>query len=353
MTDQLALVLPEIVLLAAACLILVVDLFVTDKKRGITFLLTELTLFVAFFLSFDIWSTGAPSQVLFQGALVSDSLSHVLKLGIYLTSAIAILYARDYINARSFLRGEFYVLSLFAVLGMSILVSAVHLLTVYLGLELLSLSLYAMVAMRRDDSNAPEAAMKYFVMGAIASGFLLYGASLLYGTTGTLELSVISALDTSEPLVLFSMLFIMAGIAFKLGLVPFHMWVPDVYQGGPTAVVSFLAAAPKIAAFGLVYRVMVEGLNAWSADWQLVFGVMAVLSIAVGNVVALVQSNLKRLFAYSTIAHMGYFLLGIISGSDLGFAASLFYILTYAVISLGGFGLLLLMSRAGYECETL
>ncbi|OYY81307.1 MAG: NADH-quinone oxidoreductase subunit N, partial [Hydrogenophilales bacterium 16-62-9] len=265
--------------------------------------------------------------------------------------------SRGYLRERGLYKGEFFVLALFALLGMMVMVSASHFLSLYLGLELLSLSLYAMVALRRDSSMATEAAMKYFVLGALASGMLLYGMSMVYGVTGALALGDIAqnladGTDLRIPLV-FGIVFIVAGVAFKLGAVPFHMWVPDVYHGAPTAMTLFIGSAPKIAAFAFAVRILGQGLESQVAEWRDMLVILAVLSMAVGNIAAIAQSNLKRMFAYSTISHMGFMLLGILAGSQNGYGSAMFYVLVYTLMSLGGFGMILLLSRAGFEADQL
>jgi NADH-quinone oxidoreductase subunit N len=255
------------------------------------------------------------------------------------------------------LRGEFLCLALFATLGMMVMISAHHFLTLYLGLELLALSLYAMVALQRDSVRATEAAMKYFVLGALASGMLLYGMSMLYGATGSLDIArVASALGTpyaSQSLAVFGLVFVVAGIAFKLGAVPFHMWIPDVYHGAATPTTLFIGAAPKIAAFAFVMRLLAQALGGMGADWQMMLAILAAASIGLGNLVAIAQTNLKRMLAYSTISHMGFLLLGILSGTDNGYSSAMFYVLTYVLMTLGAFGMILLLSRVGFEAEEL
>ncbi|MCO7225045.1 NADH-quinone oxidoreductase subunit NuoN [Pleionea sp. CnH1-48] len=347
--------LPEIAILCVACLALFSDLFSKDREKKTCYLITQLGIISVFILL--LGSIHQPKQILYHGTFVFDTLATLLKLGILLLTFVALVYARVFIRDRRFLRGEYYTLTLFAALGMMVMVSAHSLLTVYLGIELLSLTLYAMIAMQRDDKRAPEAAVKYFVTGAIASGFLLYGMSLLYGVTGHLKLSAISQvlLEPTEFVWLarFAIVFMLAGVVFKLGLVPFHMWIPDVYHGAPTSVTAFIASAPKVAAFGLTIRLLLEGVNAQVSDWSQILLVAGMLSIGLGNLVALAQTNFKRLLAYSGIAHMGYFALGFFAGDYGGYAASMFYVFVYAMMTLAGFGLLVFMSRLGYECEDL
>src|SRR5512139_312723 len=353
--QQFAPVFPEIFVLAMVSLILVVDAAVGHGKRYLAYVLSLLTLAGAALLTVRDFST---MPVLTLGGLfIDDPLSDVLKLFLYLTVAVVLVYSRDYLRERGLYKGEFFVLALFALLGMMVMVSAGHFLTLYLGLELLSLSLYAMVALQRDSSVATEAAMKYFVLGALASGMLLYGMSMVYGVTGSLGLGDMAialqdGTDLRTPLV-FGIVFIVAGLAFKLGAVPFHMWVPDVYHGAPTAMTLFIGSAPKIAAFAFVIRILGQGLESQVGDWRDMLVILAVLSMALGNVAAIAQSNLKRMFAYSTISHMGFMLLGILAGSQNGYGSAMFYVLVYALMSLGGFGMILLLSRAGFEADQL
>ncbi len=352
---QFAPALPEIFVLAMVSLILVIDAAVDDSKRYIAYVLSLATLAGAAFLTLRDFST---MPVLTLGGLfIDDPLSDVLKLFLYLSVAVVLVYSRDYLRTRGLYKGEFFVLALFALLGMMVMVSASHFLTLYLGLELLSLSLYAMVALQRDSGVASEAAMKYFVLGALASGMLLYGMSMVYGVTGSLALADIAqnlsdGTDLRIPLV-FGIVFIVAGLAFKLGAVPFHMWVPDVYHGAPTAMTLFIGSAPKIAAFAFVVRILGQGLESQVSEWRDMLVILAVLSMAVGNIAAIAQTNLKRMLAYSTISHMGFMLLGILAGSQNGYGSAMFYVLVYALMSLGGFGMILLLSRAGFEADKL
>jgi len=274
-----------------------------------------------------------------------------------LAVAVTLVYSRLYLQAREMLRGEYLCLALFSTLGMMVMISAHHFLTLYLGLELLALSLYAMVALQRESVRATEAAMKYFVLGALASGMLLYGMSMLYGATGSLDIArVASALGTpyaSQSLAVFGLVFVVAGIAFKLGAVPFHMWIPDVYHGAATPTTLFIGSAPKIAAFAFVIRLLAQALGGMGADWQMMLAILAAASIGLGNLVAIAQTNLKRMLAYSTISHMGFLLLGILAGTDNGYSSAMFYVLTYVLMTLGAFGMILLLSRAGFEAEEL
>lgn len=345
---------PEIFLLGMICTILVIDLFLSDRNRIITYLLAQLSLLGTLFLTLNSMST--ETVLTFSNTFVRDPMSDVLKVAIYMATFITFLYAKDYLRDRGIFKGEFYVLGLFGALGMMILVSAHNFLTVYLGLELLSLSLYAMVAMQRDSVLASEAAMKYFVLGAIASGMLLYGISIIYGLTGTLDLAEVSTQMTSQTpgvLLSFGLVFIIVGVAFKLGAVPFHMWVPDVYHGAPTAVTLYIGSAPKIAAFAMLMRLLVDGLMGLHAQWEGILIILAVLSMGIGNLLAIAQGNIKRMLAYSTISHVGFLILGALTGTESGFASSMFYTLVYVLMTLGGFGMVMLLSRQGFEAENL
>ncbi len=348
--------LPEIFIALSACAILVLG--VLGKKGGADaacYWLAIVTLVATALLSGVDFS--APSVAAFHNMFIDDPLARLLKIAVCLLSAAAFLYSRQYNQDRGIFTSEYYVLGLFAVAGMMVMASANHLLTLYLGLELMSLCLYAMIACYRDDKLAAEAAMKYFILGALASSMLLYGMSLLYGLTASLELSVIGAalgaLAPDHAAVALAVVFIVVALAFKLGAVPFHMWVPDVYHGAPTSTTAFLGAAPKIAAFALIMRLLVGGLDDLFAMWQQMLLILALLSVTVGNLIAIAQSNLKRMLAYSTISHMGFFLFGIASGSAHGYSAALFYVLIYSLMSLGAFGVILALARAGHESDRL
>jgi len=351
-----AIALPEIFLLTMACLILVVDVYLPQEKRNFTYVLTQLTLIVTLML---IISNQTDVRVLaFNDLFVQDPMSDVLKMFIVIISFGVFVYSREYLVARNIFKGEFYVLGLFSIAGMMLMVSANNLLMLYLGLELLSLCLYALVAFNRDNGNASEAAMKYFVLGAIASGMLLYGMSILYGLSGSLMLpeiaQAVSAAEGPQNIgMIFALVFIVVALAFKLGAVPFHMWMPDVYHGSPTAVTALIATAPKLAGFAMIMRLMVEGLGALQADWQQMIIVLAVLSLAVGNIFAIAQTNLKRMLAYSTISHVGFILLGILAGTTDGYSSAMFYTITYTMMSLGGFGIIMLMARKGFEADNI
>ena len=357
-TSQLTAVAPEITLLTLACVVLLVDLFVKEESRIITGLLTIGSLLVTAIVVYA--GMGGESQLLFSGSIVRDPMGDVLKIAMLLITTMVFLYSGEYQKERDLYRGEYFVLGLFGVLGMMILTSAHSFLTLYLGLELMSLSMYAMVALQRDEARASEAAMKYFVLGALASGMLLYGISMLYGATGTLDIGeVAKAIEgqsgNSDPnlVLIFGLVFVVSGIAFKLGAVPFHMWVPDVYHGAPTSVTTYIASAPKIAAFAMVMRLLVDGLHGMVVDWQQMLIILALLSMALGNVIAIAQTNLKRMLAYSGISHIGFLLLGVLSGTEAGYESSMFYAITYALTSAGAFGMILLMSRKGFEAEEL
>jgi NADH-quinone oxidoreductase subunit N len=345
--------LAEIFVFAMACVILVADVYRSERARLLPYALAQLTLVGAAVITVFSDARGYAFGQMF----IADELSAVLKLGVYAVAFVVFAYSREYLEARGMYRGEYFVLGLFGVVGMMVMISASHFLTLYLGLELLSLCLYAMVAFQRDSALATEAAMKYFVLGAMASGMLLYGMSMIYGVTGSLELSAVRqaivGVGTDDIVLIFGLVFIVVGIAFKLGAVPFHMWVPDVYHGAPSAVTLYVGTAPELAAFALVIRLLIGGLEDLAGAWQDMLVVLAVLSMALGNVIAIAQSNIKRMLAYSAISHMGFLLLGILSATPAGYSASLFYVLTYAVMSAAAFGMVILLSRAGFEAERL
>ncbi|AKZ64072.1 NADH:ubiquinone oxidoreductase subunit N [Herbaspirillum hiltneri N3] len=360
---------PEIFLLIATSAILLIDMFLPDAKRVITYVLSLLALVVCAVLTFTNYASGETVYT-FSNMFVSDPLSSLLKLFSYLAIGLTLIYGRQYNTDRGIvggghLGGEFYALALFALLGQMVMISGNSFLSIYLGLELMSLSLYALVALRRDNVGSTEAAMKYFILGALASGFLLYGISMLYGATGSLELNdvfrAIVSGTVDRNVLVFGIVFVVAGLAFKLGAVPFHMWVPDVYHGAPTPMTLLIGGAPKLAAFAMVFRILVEGLLPLAIDWQQMLMVLAVLSIIIGNVTALAQTNIKRMLAYSTISHMGFMLLGMMSGVVDGnlfqavnaYSSSLFYAITYVLTTLGTFGVILLMARSGFEADTL
>jgi len=360
---------PEILLLVAACVVTLVDLTVTDPKRRLTFWLTQASVAAvavmhALALEVGLGAEGAAASVYgMQGLVVSDPMGHMLALCAALAMMLTLAYAWPYIGERELLKGEFFTLAMFVLLGISVMISANNFLVIYVGLELMSLSLYALAALRRDHAVATEAAMKYFVLGALASGFLLYGMSMLYGATRSLDLpEVFNAIQTGQinaTVLTFGVVFIVAGLGFKLGVVPFHMWVPDVYQGAPTAVTLMIAGAPKLAAFAIAIRLLVEGLTGLAHDWQQMLIVLSVLSMAIGNLAAIVQTNLKRLLAYSAIGQLGFMLLGLTptvidantQSAANGYSSAMFYMVTYVLTTLGTFGLVMVLSRAGFENE--
>lgn len=355
---ELVFLLPELTLLGLACLTLLADAFSKAPHKVFTCWLAQLSLLIVATLVFYQRPEAALS--LLQGHFVLDPLAVLLKVAICLLAVVAFFYACDYFKARGPLQGEGFVLGLFAVLGMLIMVSARSLLTVYLGLELMSLSLYAMVAMNRDSGAASEAAVKYFVLGALASGILLYGISILYGASGTLflpELAAhISARAGTDLFLVFGLVFVIVGVAFKLGAVPFHSWVPDVYEGAPTAVTLFLASAPKVAAVAMAIRLLMDGMEPLRPDWREMLMIMAALSLVAGNLIALAQTNIKRMLAYSTIAHVGFLLLGLLPGPGEpghGYAGALFYVIVYAVMSMSAFGLIVLLGGKDHEADQL
>ncbi len=360
---------PEILLLVMACVIALVDLFVKSPLRGATHALTLLTL-AGLALLTGIYASSGQVAVGFGGMVISDPMGNWLKCFASLALMATLVYGRAYAGSRDMLRGgELFTLSLYALLGMFIMISGHNLLVIYLGLELLTLSSYALVALRRDDEQATEAAMKYFVLGALASGFLLYGMSLIYGATGTLDLAEVvraiaggeQTLAGSPRVLMLGLVFLVAGLAFKLGVVPFHMWVPDVYHGAPTAITLTIGGAPKLAAFAIVIRLLVQGLLPMVVDWQQMLAVLAVMSLLIGNLAAIAQTSLKRMLAFSTIAQMGFMLLGLLAGVSDGqggnmanaYGSSMFYVVSYVLTTLGTFGVILLLSRQGFESDNI
>ncbi len=356
---------PEIIVLVMVCLIALIDLFVKSSKRTLTYILTLCTLISVAFLTAIYAQTGS-IIVGFGGMTVSDPISNWIKCFSAIGVAISLVYGRIYSFERKMLvGGEFFLLALFSLLGMFVMASAAHFLSVYMGLELLTLSSYAMVALRRENVLSSEAAMKYFVLGALASGFLLYGLSMIYGATGSLDIvTVLYAITTSNiqhQVLVFGLVFIVAGLGFKFGVVPFHMWVPDIYQGAPTSVALMVGAVPKLVAFALVIRLLVQGLLPLAMDWQLMLMLMAVASLVIGNLAAIAQTNLKRMLAYSTISQMGFVLIGLLSGvvdkntfsATNAYASSMFYVVTYLLTTLAAFGVILLLSRTDFEAESI
>ena len=345
----------EIFLLVMVCAILIVDLFTPGQIRTTTYLLVQLTLLGCSLITVATHENGVVH--LFNNMFVDDLMSDILKLLTYLAVSMMLVYSRSYLITRGLFTGEFLALVLFATLGMMVMISASNFVTLYIGLEVLALSLYAMVALQRDSAVAIESAMKYFILGAMASGFLLYGMSMIYGATGSLDVQTISGVirhgTPNAELLVFGLAFLVAGLAFKLGAVPFHMWVPDVYHGAPTAMTMFIGSAPKLAAFAFVMRILVETLQPLMIHWSGMLMVLAVLSMAVGNITAIAQTNLKRMLAYSTIGHMGFLLIGVLSGTVQGYGAAMFYAVIYVLMSLGAFGMIMLLSREGFEADTL
>ncbi|AVS84304.1 NADH-quinone oxidoreductase subunit NuoN [Paracidovorax avenae] len=358
---------PEIVLLVMACVIALVDLGVTSPRRTGTYVLTMLTLAVVAVLQ-GMYASSGNTFYGFGNMVVSDAMGNWLKCFATIAVMVTLVYGRPYAADRGMLRGgELFTLSMFMLLGVFVMVSGNNFLVIYLGLELLTLSSYALVALRRDHTTATEAAMKYFVLGAMASGFLLYGLSMLYGATGSLDIGqVFKAVNSGQirhQVLVFGLVFVVAGLAFKIGAVPFHMWIPDVYHGAPTAVTIIIGSAPKLAAFAIMIRLLVDGLLPLAIDWQQMLAVLAIGSLLVGNLAAIAQTNLKRMLAYSTIAQMGFVLLGLLSGVINGnvdanavenaYSSAMFYILTYVLTTLASFGIILLLAREGFESEEI
>ena len=356
---------PEIVLLVMACVIALVDLFVKSPKRTATYALTLLSLGGVASLH-ALYADAGHTLYGFGRLVVSDPMGHWLRCFATIAVMVTLVYSRPYAFDRDMLRGgELFSLSMFALLGMSFMISGQNFIVIYLGLELLTLSSYALVALRRDHTQATEAAMKYFVLGAMASGFLLYGMSMMYGATGSLELSeVLKAIATGQAnhqVLVFGLVFIVAGLAFKIGAVPFHMWIPDVYQGAPTAATLMIGGAPKLAAFAIMIRLLVEGLLPLAFDWQQMLSVLAIGSLLIGNLAAIAQTNLKRMLAYSTIAQMGFVLLGFVAGVINGqttlaanaYSSAMFYMVSYVLTTLAAFGVIMLLARQGFESEEI
>lgn len=355
--SELVPALPEILMLTMACVVLIAGLFTDKSKGGFLVFLSVLTVIFAAVLTVKDHSGGAEftKQLIFNGTFIRDGFGDMLKLTVYLLMIPVFFYAKQYLRQHDTLKGEYFSLLLFATLGIMVMISGYNLIALYLGLELLALSSYALVAYHRNDVKSNEAAMKYFILGALASGMLLYGMSLIYGAVGTLQLDQISQSIAGQDNDLFltlGLIFVIVGIAFKLGAAPFHMWVPDVYEGAPTATTLFIASAPKIAAFALAMRILGQGLDVLMVHWQSMLATLAIISIVIGNLFALQQTNLKRLFAYSTISHIGFMLLGLVGGQD-GYAASMLYIIVYTIMAVGGFGMIVLLSNKGYEADSI
>ncbi|MBY6203743.1 NADH-quinone oxidoreductase subunit NuoN [Halomonas denitrificans] len=355
--SELQLALPEIFIAAMACVVLVADLFVTESRRGLTHTLALMVLAFAVIITLRMMTPAGESLLAFSDTFVRDRFGDIVKLFAYLVLMGVFVYAKHFLRMAGLFKGEFYSLSLFALLGVMIMISAGSLLTVYLGLELLALSSYALVALNRDSASGAEAAMKYFILGSLASGILLFGMSLIYGATGTLALTEVSAAlgqaASGDALLAFGLVFLVVGIAFKLGAVPFHMWLPDVYQGAPAAVTLLIASLPKLGYLALAIRLLSDGMGPLHADWQMMLAVLAALSMILGNVVAIAQSNFKRMLAYSTISHVGFILLGLLAGSAAGYAAATFYTIVYTLMSAGAFAMMILLSHQGVEAENL
>ena len=356
--STLSAALPEIFLLSAIVVVLLLDLFLTKPFKQVTYYLTQISLLITAVLAFNL--IDQPQVIIFGGSFILDNMASVFKVFMLISTMVAMVYSRHYLSQHSLFRGEYFVLVLLAVLGMMVMVSGYSLLTLYLGLEILSLSLYTLIAIARKRASAVEAALKYFVLGAIASGLLLYGMSMIYGISGSLNINEIAAFSANanlaprETLILnFGLVFLVIGIAFKLGAVPFHMWVPDVYQGAPTSVTMFLSTVPKVAAVAMLVRILVDGLGAMHAYWADLFMVLAVLSIALGSVVALMQTNIKRMLAYSTISHIGFIMLGFVTGVISGYGAAVFYVLVYILMSLAAFGMIILLNKEGFEADQI
>ena len=355
MIPNLASVMPEIVLLTAACAILILDLFLSREQRGISYWLTQAALLgTAWYVLATANASGVKA---FGNMVVDDMLSDLLKLAVLLSVSAGLFYGRQYFTVRGLFRGETFVLMMFATLGMMVMISANHFLVLYLGLELMSLSLYALVALHRTEPASTEAAMKYFVLGAMASGLFLYGTSMVYGATGSFDVDLVRqaalAGTANRILLVFGLVFVLSGIAFKLGVVPYHMWVPDVYHGAATPITLLIGTAPKLAAFALTLRVLAGALAGIAFDWQGMLIVLALLSMILGNVIAIAQTNVKRMLAYSTIANMGFMLMGFLAADLNGLSAALFYAITYVLTSLASFGVILLLSREGFECDRI
>ncbi len=342
--------LPELVLVGAAFALLLLDLFVSERQRGIVHILAIATLIaVAGMIALDVGGQGT----VLNGMFIRDTMADVLKWVVCVISALAMVYTWSFLRERGLYKGEISVLMLFSVAGMMLLISAGNLVMVYLGLEMLALCSYALVATDRDGPLASEAAMKYFVLGSLASGMLLYGMSLIYGATGSLDLAAIHAATTDTPILLTGMVFLVAGIAFKFGAAPFHMWLPDVYQGAPTPITLFIGAAPKLAAFAMAYRLLEAGVGPLDEQWRTLLSGIAALSLVVGNLIALAQTNLKRMLAYSTVSHVGFLLMGLAGGGAVGYAAGMFYAISYAVMAAAAFGTIVVLSRRGFEADRI
>jgi len=356
---QMLLAAPEFWVLAMACVIMIVDLFLREERRGIIHMLAMLTVIFAAIITLrgDYLVDGATSVTAFSDSFIRDPLGDVLKVFSFVIMGLIFTYSKFYLRGFKMFRADFFTLSLFALLGVMLLISANSMLMIYLGLELISLSVYALVAFNRDSSRGTEAAMKYFVLGSMASGMLLYGMSMIYGATGSLDLPEIAKAiqqnGTDDILLTFGLVFVVVGIAFKFGAVPFHMWIPDVYEGAPPAVILFVSSVPKLAAFAMAYRLLSSGLGDLHVHWQSMLAMLALLSIVLGNLAAIMQTNIKRMLAYSTISHMGFVFLGLLPGTAYGFGASMYYVIVYGIMSVASFGMVILLSSNGVEAERL
>ena len=356
---QMLLAAPEFWVLVMACVIMIVDVFLKEERRGIIHMLAMLTVIFAAIITLrgDFLLDGAQSATAFKDSFIRDKMGDVLKVFSFLIMGLIFTYSKYYLRSFNLFRSDFFTLSLFALLGVMLLISANSMLMIYLGLELISLSVYALVAFNRDSGRGTESAMKYFVLGSMASGMLLYGMSMIYGATGSLLLPEIAEAirvnGSDDILLIFGLVFVVVGIAFKFGVVPFHMWVPDVYEGAPPAVTLFISSVPKLAAFAMAYRFLSSGLGDLHVHWQSMLASLAVLSIILGNLAAIMQTNIKRMLAYSTISHMGFVMLGLLPGTDFGYGSSMYYVIVYGVMSVASFGMVILLSARGVEAENL
>ena len=353
--SDVSLILPEVFVLSMAMIVLMTDLFIKPSSRWIIFALSQLTLLGGAYLTSQHFNH--ETQFVFSNMFVRDGLADLLKMMSYMGTSLIFFYSRSYMKDRDLYRGEYFSLVLFALLGMMIMISSHNMLLVYMGLELLSLCLYSLTALDRDNQKATESAIKYFVLGALASGLLLYGMSMIYGATSSLDLSVIAASLLNHPMdhaiLVLGLVFVVAGLAFKLGAVPFQMWVPDVYEGSPSSIAMLISSVPKLAAFAITLRLLGDGLQSMMVDWKQMMLIMAILSISIGNITAIAQTNIKRMYAYSTISHIGFILFGLMSGSLNGYASSLFYVVSYMFMTLVSFAVLMMMSSKNFDCQTL
>ena len=358
-TTNMLLAAPEIWVLTMACVILLSDLVISEERRGIIYMMAMITLIFAAIITLrgDYLSEGLRSATAFNGSFIRDPMGDVLKLFSFFVMGMVYVYSKFFLREFRMFRTDFFTLTLFALLGVMLLISANNLVTIYLGLELTSLSSYALVAFDRESKRGPEAAMKYFVLGSMASGMLLYGMSMIYGATGSMDLvqisNAIASQGSDNVMLVFGLVFLVVGLAFKLGLVPFHMWIPDVYEGAPAAVTLFISSVPKMAGFAMAYRLLYTGLGDLHGDWQQMLSILAILSIVLGNLAAIAQTNIKRMLAYSTISHMGFILMGLLPGTAAGFGASMYYVIVYSIMSAGAFGMVILLSARGVEAEQL